>query len=195
MLVRTCVLPAQIYDATWDTSGSVKSWQKFLPKFQSFTLEHLLKEEERINTWWASSEYQSHWILSNPLFQTHHYKKLQVLHYKNLPFQVCCCPSSTTWQIWTRCHAELWYLFKCPLKRYTRPVPHPLPNPQPGWEQPELQSSEHPGYLNTKFPWSELIQRVLFGDKLFPFPRVAEDTGRWNDWIRIKRNFSRVKHC
>ena len=50
MLVRTCVLPAQIYDATWDTSGSVKSWQKFLPKFQSFTLEHLLKEEERINT-------------------------------------------------------------------------------------------------------------------------------------------------
>lgn len=49
MLVRTRVLPAQIYDATWDTSGSVKSWQKFLSELQSFTLEHLLREKERIS--------------------------------------------------------------------------------------------------------------------------------------------------
>lgn len=175
MLVRTCVLPAQIYDATWDTSGGVKSWQKFLSKFQSFTLEHLLKEEERINIWWTACESSSHWILANPLFQTHRYKKLKVLYYKNLPFQLCCCPSSTAWYIWTKSHTELWYLSKCPLKTYIKPVPHPLQNPQPGWEQPELQSSEHP---KSKFPWSELTHKVLFGYKFFPFPRVAEDTRR-----------------
>lgn len=38
-----CALPAQVDDSTWDSSGGVEGWQKFLPKFQSFALEHLLK--------------------------------------------------------------------------------------------------------------------------------------------------------
>lgn len=161
MLVRTRVLPAQIYDATWDTSGGVKSWQKFLSKFQSFTLEHLLKERERISVWWTAHEHESPWILLSPPFQSNHYKKLKALYPKQLYHF---SHRSTAWQICTKSHNELRGLFKYPPQN---PFSGRLPNSQPVWEH-----TERPKYPSNKLQCSELTQRGFFWDKLCDFPSV-----------------------